>query len=319
MLVHVQTLNTPSEHLSFQLPTEWDQSVHQISKYTVGCAMQMLQPAEFTNVVTDNNCIVTITNKGANAFLITCSSRWGCLQHLCTQQTNVDSDKVHTCMHSLIECMQDNMLPLHRSCVSLSNHMQTTFGYLCYNTAPLRKSARAQSSFYASNATTISKLTDILNNLHVPSNQHRPTLGASYACRFLQLGAIFCATANSDSTSLFHVGQSMMSDMHEPMVTSLYEDMEPEKHHVSILLKGDSVQQRVFRINLAVRIFPPQHAFVQQHLQKTLGLNAGMPDSHVMVLSGVRRNVAAAIYTNLATATAEQHKLAYEAYMQAAC
>lgn len=111
----------------------------------------------------------------------------------------------------------------------------------------------------------------------------------------------------------------MMSDMHEPMVTSLYEDMEPEKHHVSILLKGDSVQQRVFRINLAVRIFPPQHAFVQQHLQKTLGLNAGMPDSHVMVLSGVRRNVAAAIYTNLATATAEQHKLAYEAYMQAAC
>lgn len=309
MLLHTQPLkHTHGDNLVFKLPPEWDTSVYNINKNTVCNLLQMLQENESTNILQHKSCSITVSNQGSNTFVISCQTPKGCLQALCTQQTTASDES----MHDLLKYMKHQMIPLFSDCVRVSNDMQKTFGFLRFSsTSAAHESKKVDDMFYLNNATIVSKLTDIMNF----DKTFQRTYSASYACRLLQLAAIFCATAKGENNSLFHVGQTMTSDISQPMLASLYEK-DPEKQHTTLLLKGNTKQQRIYRINLAVRILPPSHAFVTEHLQTVLGLNASTPHTPVMVLTGVRSNVAAAIYINTDLASLQQHNLALDAYMQ---
>ena len=314
MLVHVQTLRQSSrQKLIFQLPQHWDTGAYEINKNALCSAVQMLQKQECTSILAHKNCSINISNQGANAFLITCVSRNGTLQALCTQKTCIAVESIPVPLHSLVLYVQQQMIPLLQDCVRVSARMQDTFGYLSYTSDfQSNSSNNVDATFNSNNATTVSKLMDMLN---MNAGKQR-IFSAAYAARLLQLAAIFCASAQGDVNSLFHVGQAMMSDISPDMLTSLYESAEPEKHHITLLLKGSTPQQRIYRINLVVRIFQPQHEFISKHLTQVVGLNASLPTTGVMMICGVRNNIAAAIYTNTELAALQQHKLALHSYMR---
>jgi hypothetical protein len=85
--------------------------------------------------------------------------------------------------------------------------------------------------------------------------------------------------------------------------------------YVTLLLKGDTIDERIFRVNLAVRFFPPKDLFTSQMMPTAMALNASSCQTGVLVLTGVRNNIAAAIYHNSDTQTVLQNKLALGAYM----
>lgn len=306
---------TCRQKLLFQVPEHWDNSAYEIDKAAVCSALQMLQQKEFTSILSHKNCSVEIGCNGANCFVVTCSSRHGHLQAACTQQTNISSTEnaVPAPLQPLLKYMQQQMIPLLSDCIRVSTSMQDTFGYLSYSSDLTTNTSRnVDAGFYSNNSTTVSKLTDMLNT----DTGHERIYPAAFAARLLQLGAIFCASAQGERRSLLHVGQAMVSDMSPDMCSSLYDSVKPEKHHVTLLLKGDSPQQRVHRINIAVRMLPPEHEFIHKHLAHVVGLNASLPTTGVMMLCGVRSNVAAAIYTNEDLASLSQLKLAFDSYMQ---
>jgi hypothetical protein len=212
--------------------------------------------------------------------------------------------------------------------------MQNTFGFLSHKeteSSILHK--RIDDTFLLDNATTISKLTDMFNSkLQASLREHVLTRRASsdnahggtatnvfsstYAALQLKLAAIFCATALKDSCCMWHVSQGMMSDMSPEMKKSMY-DAEPEKHYVTLLLKGDTQEERICRVNLAVRFFSTKHPFTTKLMPTAMALNASNCHTGVLVLTGVRNNIAAAIYHNSDTQTVQQNKLALAAYMGA--
>jgi hypothetical protein len=75
-------------------------------------------------------------------------------------------------------------------------------------------------------------------------------------------------------------------------------------------MKGDTVDERIFRINLGVRFFSPSHPFTT-----VMAMDASSCRTGVLVLTGVRNNIAAAIYHNSDSQTVQKHKLALAAYM----
>jgi hypothetical protein len=217
------------------------------------------------------------------------------------------------------------MLPNHKQCVLLSSKMQEVFGFISHkvsDTCILQK--RVDDTFLLDNATSISKLTDMFNtnlqtSLSFKTNekQHsdsRTVFSASYAALQLKLASIFCATALKDYSCMWHVSQNMMSDMSPAMQRSLY-DKAPEKNYVTLLLKGDTIDERIYRINLAVRFFPPEHVFTTKLMPEAMSLNASPCKTGVFVLTGVRNNIAAAIYHNSDTQTKLQNKITLAAYM----
>jgi hypothetical protein len=79
-------------------------------------------------------------------------------------------------------------------------------------------------------------------------------------------------------------------------------------------MKGDTVDERIFRINLGVRFFSPSHPFTSI-MPTVMAMNASSCRTGVLVLTGVRNNIAAAIYHNSDSQTVQKHKLALAAYM----
>jgi hypothetical protein len=176
-----------------------------------------------------------------------------------------------------------------KECVIVSSKMQEVFGFISHNisdTSIIPK--RVDDSFLLDNATSISKLTDMFDSnlqrslsekiisLRTMSNNsdpkvQTPVFSASYAAVQLKLAAIFCATALQENCCMWHVSQNMMIDMSPQMQKSLY-DRAPEKHFVTLLLKGDSIDERIFRVNLAVRFF--NHPFASNMMQTAMAMNA---------------------------------------------
>lgn len=321
MLIHVQAQKTTSsQYLKFQLPTEWGKTTYNISKNKICCALQMLQEHECTNILDDQKCSVVITNHGRNVYLITCQAGSNALQVIC-QKESCES-QIPPCMHSLVAYMNQQMLPLHSDCIKISSRMQSTFGHFTYINKVKPSACKStdnniafhsngiEDTFFRNNATTVSKLTDIFNM----NASGKSMFTSSYTARMLQIAAIFCATADGKQTALLHVGQSMMSDMTQDMIASLYAQ-EPERHHVTLLLKGDTREHRISRINLAIRIISPEHPFVAEHLRTVMGLNASMPQNSIVILTGVNKDIAAAIYMNSQMQRSAQHKLALHSYM----
>jgi hypothetical protein len=337
MLVHVQTLKQNSDakdEFLFKLPLTWDVSgqVYTISKRSLCSAVQMLQQNEFTTILSDSKFSMVLSSKGANKFTVTCSTRNARYSTDCTAHHDLSPEFQGTSLQSLLRYLHNQMIPTHKECVIVSSKMQEVFGFISHNisdTAIIPK--RVDDSFLLDNATSISKLTDMFNsNLHrslsekiisrrTMSNNsdakvQTPVFSASYAALQLKLAAIFCATALQENCCMWHVSQNMMSDMSTEMQKSLY-DSAPEKHYVTLLLKGDSIDERIFRVNIAVRFFPPSHPFASNLMPTAMAMNASSCQTGVLVLTGVRNNIAAAIYHNSDTKTVNHNKLALGAYM----
>jgi hypothetical protein len=341
MLIHVQTIKQDQDakdNFLFALPLTSDASgqVYTISKRSLCSAVQMLQQNEFTTLLLDAKVSLILRNKEANKFTVTCATGNASYSADCTTHHDILPPEMQgSSLRSLLRYLHNQIIPNHRQCVLVSSQMQEVFGFISHNisdTSMLQR--RVDDTFLLDNATTISKLTDmfncdlerslsesILSRWNMSNNAdgkvHNNTttvFSASYAALQLKLAAIFCATALQENCSMWHVSQNMMSDMSPEMQKSLYDSI-PEKHYVTLLLKGDTIDERIFCVNLAVRFFPPKHLFTSKIMRTAMALNASSCQTGVLVLTGVRNNIAAAIYHNSDTKTVLQNKLALVAYM----
>jgi hypothetical protein len=358
MLVHVQKIkldkNAEDEFLfSTQAKGGTGEQVHVLSKRSLCSAVQMLHTNESTTLLSNEHCSLTLTNTGANYFLATCSSngvsssaRVTPFTITSTRYSDSNTDSQRTSFDSLLRYLRQQLLPIYSECLLVSSDMQDIFGFIPYTeTSIAYRSKRTDDTFVIDNATSISKLTDMLNvdlhdrlgayvrrrgasqrntvaqKINAPEQAQQPAqytttvFSAAYAARQLQLAAIFCATASQNRACMWHVGQGMMSDMTSDIQTCLYDSIEPEKHHITLLMKGDNTSERIFRINLAVRMFPPEHPFSQKSMPTAMAMNSSPPRAGVMVVTGVHNNIAAVIYDNSDSQTVQQQKLALAAYM----
>jgi hypothetical protein len=96
-------------------------------------------------------------------------------------------------------------------------------------------------------------------------------------------------------------------------VEHLYE-RSPEKHHLTVLMRGENADDRIRRFNVVVRMFPADSEFVKDLLPKIIGLNATIY-SPVMVVSGVRNNQAAAIFLSSETLNTHSHSSAMRTFL----
>ena len=262
---------------------------YEIDKKILCTTAQMLQENECTNIQLDNNTFLKIRHTGQNNFSIQCTS----------SAYNTDH---------ILKYMMEQRIQFHKKATEISTKLQDHLGFFSVH-MPLQNKymrRRVSDTFLADNATVISKLTDFMNiNLQskispacLLSNQNETSFVYShnYCAQLLRNAAIFCATALKDKACMCHISQGAISDFPKEAQTSLYEGMEPEKQHVTLLLKGNSLQERIMRINLAVRIFPKDHIFTSNILP--MPMNSCPCTTSVMLLSGVNSQVAAAIYTN---------------------
>jgi hypothetical protein len=301
----------------------------------------MLQKNEYTSILSTGNFSLILRNTGTNKFSVTYSTRNESYTAECKPHSSLSPEFQSSSLPSLLTYLYNQMLPIHKECVLLSGKMQNTFGFISHHVKESTiGSKRIDDAFWADNATTISKLTDMFNskletslrervlmrrtssnNANAADNANKANgaiatnvFSSSYAALQLKLAAIFCATALKDNCCMWHVSQGMMSDMSPQMQKSLH-DAEPEKHYVTLLFKGDTVEERICRINLAVRFFSANHLFTSSMMPTAMALNASNCHTGVLVLTGVRNNIAAAIYHNSDTQAVQQNKLALAAYM----
>ena len=254
-------------------------------------AVQMLQENESTNIRFNESVSVKIKNNGDNNFSLECTSL----------AYNTDA---------AFSYLMQQKIPVHSNCVELSMQIQDHLGLLPFKNGILNTNRRnsqkhgLDDTFLADNSTIISKLTDILNqNLKknlLASDHKQKTLVYSYryAAQQLKIAAIFCSTAFQNKACMWHISQGMISDFNKEAQTSVYEGVEPEKQHVTVLLKGDTTNERIMRINLAVRIFPKDHIFTKQIMPTIMAMNSCSCDTAIMVLTGVNSQIAAAMYIN---------------------
>lgn len=297
--------------------------VYEIDKMMLCTAAQMLQTHEFTNLLNNKHIVLKITNHGDNCFSLNSS--------LLAYNTD-----------ALLTYLNQQRIPYFTRCVEVSKKTQHHFGFLPFKTN-ISQTNETKSfiddAFLSDNATTISKLTDMLNenlktNLYRGANiaggahktnktntthtTEQPTLvySHSHAAKQLRLAATFCSTAWEDQACMWHISQGMISDFNKEAQTKLYDGVEPEKHHVTILLKGNTVEERIMRINLAVRIFPKDHIFTKQIMPTMMPINSSSCHTSVMVLTGVNSQVAAAMYVNSeSTANNNMNNIALNAYL----
>lgn len=331
----------------FAVPSQIDteQEMHRISKREICSAIQMLHCQETIILKNNDNLQLILCNHGKNNFTLRCvgakSSHLGTIlpevesilhsddviKINCTKKDT--SSRYHT-FPDLLHYIAAQLVPIYSHCVLISGNVKNIFGHIPYS--PISKKIRyaykdIQDTFSSDNASTVSKLTDILNaHVHrqminrmtrksTNDNALPSTYSSKYAARLLQISSIFCASVSGHDSSLMHVSQNFMSGMDTQTQECLYESVEPEKQHLTILLRGEDKSERIVRINLAVRIFPSDHVFTTECLSPLMKMNASESKTSVMVVTGVYSGHAAAIYINSDTKSDLCHKMAMHAYM----
>jgi hypothetical protein len=339
MLIHIQKIKEKKACKdNFQLKvysTQGEEETLQLCKRNLCSCVQMLQKNEFSTILRTSKYCINIRNIQGNQFLVELSTPIE--NHLCCLSTqNTTPELPSSTLPALLKYLQNQILPQHKHCVFVSGQMQEVFGFVTNKISDnLILPRRIDDNFLLDNSTHISKLTDMLNcNLpsHMPDsilccklasaseqmmklgNNMRPVITSAYAALQLKLAAIFCATALKDISCMWHVSQNMMSDMSAEMLKVLYEKP-PEKNFLTLLLKGDSADERIYRINLSVRYFPVDHQFTTTIMPTVMALNASNSKTGVLVLTGVQNNIAAAIYHNSDTQTMLQNKITLAQYM----
>lgn len=291
--------------------------------------VQMLHKNECQSLDKSGIVNVVVENTGNNEFQITFHKmHLGQPQvlgigrisvHRASWQTEstVDIDTApHPSVAALLRYARAQILPRFQSAQAFSKKIQGTLG-----SVPSPLDAHVQCAppcvvdhtFMRNNATTISKLSDIIN-IHTHSLTPASTFGPKDTARMLWLATAFCATAEPSKVfSLFNVTQLQMNEMPDHAVERVYEHS-PEKHHLSMLLRGENADNRIKRFNLAVRIFPQESEFVRDILPKMIGLNATVY-TPALVVTGVRNNQAAAIFLSSDSLNALSHSAAMYSFL----
>jgi hypothetical protein len=345
MLVHVQKIQEKkacADHFQLKLfSTEEDEETFSLCKRNLCSCIQMLQSNEFCTILSNSKYSLNVRNVQGNQFVVEVNTPtethilYSVPDHSVPDQ-NTTPQLSSSTLPALLKYLQNQIIPQHKHCVFVSGQMQEIFGFVTHRISDnFILPRRVDDNFLLDNATNISKLADMLNcNLpshmadsilccKLPSeseqmmklgNNMRPVITSAYAALQLKLAAIFCATALKDTSCMWHVSQNMMSDVSSEMLKVLYEKP-PEKNCVTLLLKGESADERIYRINLAVRYFPVDHKFTTTMMPTVMALNASNSKTGVLVLTGVQNNIAAAIYHNSDTQTMLQNKITLAQYM----
>jgi hypothetical protein len=118
-----------------------------IDKMMLCTTAQMLQTNEFTNLLNNKHILLKITNHGDNCF-------------------SLDSSLLAYKTNPLLTYLNHQRIPFFTRCVEVSRKTQQHFGFLPFKTNIFQTNKTKSSiddAFLSDNATTISKLTDILN------------------------------------------------------------------------------------------------------------------------------------------------------------
>ena len=118
---------------------------------------------------------------------------------------------------------------------------------------------------------------------------------------------------DDDDIIIIHARQLQMSDMPDRMAKTL-KATDPQKQHITMLMRGESVDDRIRSFNLAVRVFSQDSEFCIDLLPALVRLNEVIL-SPVVVESGVRNQQVEAIFLSSHSLTPTQHSLAMDAYM----
>ena len=312
MLVSVRS-QIPSPNLVVHLS-----SSHRLllSKDRLVSAVQMLHNNETCVLASNNGVSLWLINKNGNDFAFVCSHGQNeeqkdvCNWHVSAngKVSAVGIDARHAdSISRLLHYTAQQMLPEYRKACDVSLAFQSVFGSLVHRVG-LESKRRADDVFVRNNASTISKITDSFN-----ATDSVQKYSASSIAKMAWLAAVFCATAPSSKGSLLHASQLQMSDMPERMAQTL-EATAPEKRHITMLMRGESVDDRIRRFNLAVRVFSADSEFCKDLMPALVGLNESIL-SPVVVVSGVRNRQASAIFLSSHSLTPTQHRLAMDAYM----
>ncbi len=294
----------------------------QVDKNKLESCIQMLHEHEASVLASSTDAHVQIKSIGNNEFELHFATAHdgsvctGVVSALEARVHEQQTGAMHPTVQELLAYAQRQVLPVYSTASKVSERIQGIFGSVLQQRqveqTPISYTG-ADTTFMRSNACTVSKLVDMLNH----SNCGR-TFPSSFAARIVMLAATFCASApSSPSGNLFHVSQLQMTDLPTSMAEHVYAT-QPEKQHLTILMRGDSASDRIKRFNVAVRIFDRDSEFVREHLPKVTGLNSAII-SGVMVVTGVRNQQAAAIFLSSESLTVNSHSLALQTFKQQTC
>ena len=286
--------------------------------------VQMLQLNERSSLLDTSKLVLTVSNYGGNNFSVYCGEVIAADYNTRFEpawQAWVTADTIELApttpadldgsVLTLLTHIKEQLIPMYATCCRVTARMQGAFGSIALDPCAGIEHKRLDDAFTKNNASVISRVTDMLNS--APGAQRGMLYNFQYAARLVWLGSSFCATASAAKKfSLFHASQLQVADMSEHMVEALYAK-EPEKQHVTTLMRGADATSRISRFNVAVRFFTPDSEMVRELLPQVVGLNTSIT-SGVVVFTGVRNNQAAAVYLSSDTRDSAAHRAAVHAY-----
>jgi len=348
LLLKKKVQRIPSTHLKTRLRLTPDNGLVYIctptvSKVQLDSGIQMLVKNEKTVISDTSDGRMTLANYGENNFLLTfthpaCLVSFGMTirpsglnfsdeqAHVGEHAGQQDTERIKAELLKIGFYIHKQMIPLYSQCVLMSSLMQNCFGKISGCSSPekpLLYKKKIPDSFMLDNSIIISIVTDMLNENWNPKSKHAVNSGEvktsnfysfHYASTLLFLASIFCATAPPpDKSSLYHVSQARMTEMPSGMQDLMWNEIPAEKRNISLLMKGESAEQRVMRCNLAVRRVNAQHKFALECMPSVMGMNASGSFTDMMLVTGVHNRNVAVIYHN--SDTIDKHSSQMAAFM----
>jgi len=314
-----KSIKTPNLVVRWDSLAQGPANVARLDQRKLTSCMHMLHRNESSLLAATDDVFVSVKNIGDNEFTLTFGQQLdGAHYTNCEAQVSVNGvvwksfnsqttpDKS---MVDLLTYARFQLLPRYSQAAIVAQHLQRMFGS-AVTRSPEAFVNRVDDAFMRNNSTVVSKLTDMLNGTDCGKQ-----ISPGAAARLAWLAAVFCSAAPpSKSFSMFHVTQMQMTDMSDYTVERLYEHA-PEKQHLTVLMRGDSADDRIRRFNVAVRMFAADSEFVKDLLPKIIGLNATIY-SPVMVVAGVRNNQAAAVFLSSDSLTTTAHSSAMHTFLR---
>lgn len=283
-------------NIQVQLPLSENRKKNvKIPQSTIISSFQMLLKGEYNTLFNDADVCISLRKHPKTEHYVCniTSNNYSVDVDLSNEQELTLPNNMQTpSVTRLIRFLKRQQVPEYNQCKHMINnlHIQQTFltGNTCQQTlnrSNVNKSG-VSDIFLKDNASTISKLTDLLNNTQRVSYKH--------TAKLLALGVLFATTSEHNKSTLFNVSQLNITHNVDDLITNIY-NQPVEKHYVTMLLRGNSQNERICRINVNVRIFPPGHEIIEKIESLGTNLNSSI-QSGMMILTGVHDNQFAAIY-----------------------
>ena len=290
-----------------------------VDKSKLVSCLQMLHANENSVLVSTKDAFVQLLNTGNDGFVHAFGRVDDSMRRVEECRVLISPQAIHwltpsqTAQDSMVQLLfyaQRQLLPTYSKAVRVAESMQSSFGNIAALSGGVPCGSGVDESFMLNNASTVSKLMDMLS-----AAKGFRRLSAAQAGRLTWLASIFCSSAPaSKAFSLFNVTQMQMTTMSDYTTERLYEQA-PEKQHITLLMRGDNaVNDRIRRFNVAVRVFPADSEFVRELLPQLVGLNASI-FTPVMVVTGISNNQAAAIFLSSDSLRMHTHASAINTFM----